>query len=202
MLNLVITTCSRLEYLEYVVEGAPTFRAESTKRLMPMNTRLLIAFTASLFLVACGDDGDDGGTDAGGTYMCVAPYASLNNEQFAAAAGTGMCANASDLELACSVDMPTIVGVCGVSCYQANPSSTEEQLAACTGQCVLENPATVTDPSQGCLGCYLQSVGCTLQNCLNECAGGSTTPGCVSCRADNGCTSAFYTCSGLPTPPT
>jgi hypothetical protein len=163
-----------------------------------MTKHALIAFTASLFLFACGDD--DGGE---GPFMCTGSYVSMTNEQFAAsAAASGMCVNDSDLTVACAVDLSSIVGVCGASCYQANPGGGAAALAACTGTCVKDNPATVTDPSDPCLNCYLASVGCTLQFCAAECAGGASAPGCVSCRATNNCTSSFFTCSGLPVPPT
>jgi hypothetical protein len=164
-----------------------------------MTKRALIAFTASLFLFACGGDDDDGG---GETFMCIGSYSSMDNHQFAAAATSGMCVNDSDLVVACAVDLSSIVGLCGAGCYQANPSSTQQELAACTGMCVKNNPATVTDPTDPCLGCYLGSVGCTLQFCSAQCAGGASAPDCVSCRATNNCTSTFYTCSGLPVPPT
>lgn len=163
-----------------------------------MKSHLLIAFTASLFLLACGDDGDDTTPDAS-MAMCVGSYAALTPAQFSAAATTGMCANTADLDLACSVDLSTLVGTCGTNCY-LQVGNDEPMLIACTANCVNEDPLTVTNPSQGCLGCYIGSVACTLQNCIAECGGGASQPGCIACRAENNCTSDFFTCSGLPAP--
>lgn len=167
-----------------------------------MKNRALIAFASSLFLLvaACGGD-DDGGGDAGGPEMCVGSYASYNTETFADAAGTGACVNESDLLLTCVVDMSSLVGTQGFLCYQQNTSATPQELAACTRQRVLDASQTVTDPTDNCLNCYLASVGCTLTNCQTQCAQGASHPDCVSCRATNNCTSNFFTCSGLPTPP-
>lgn len=168
-----------------------------------MKSHLLIAFTASLFLLACGDDGDDTTPDSSTPAMCVgAGYTSFTPAEFVdGAAASGMCVNASDLNVACTTDLTDVVGDCGSSCFAADPGATEQELAACVANCVkVDDPRTVVDPSDACLNCYLASVGCTFEFCLAECAGGATLPGCISCRAENGCTSAFFTCSGLPAP--
>ncbi len=54
--------------------------------------------------------------------------------------------------------------------------------------------------SDACGGCYVGSVRCTAVNCLSSCAVDAASEACVTCRADNGCVSGFYTCSGLPAP--
>jgi hypothetical protein len=150
-------------------------------------------------MFACGGDDDGGGNGE----MCVGAYASIDSEQFAASANsTGACFNESDLLVACVVDLSSIVGGCGLSCFGMNMNATPEELGACTATCVKNSPATVTDPSDQCLDCYVQSVGCTLAMCKNDCLGGASSPSCVQCRATKGCTSAFFTCSGLPVPPT
>jgi hypothetical protein len=62
------------------------------------------------------------------------------------------------------------------------------------------NPGYPYAVSEGCTNCFVESVQCTVEFCL---AAGCTNPeaqSCVDCRENNGCTSGFYTCSGLPEP--
>lgn len=163
-----------------------------------MKIRALIALSASLFLFACGGD-DDGGSDTGVAYMCVGPYANRTHEAFVAgAADTGMCISESDLGAVCDADIAGLMGTCAFGCRNAG---TNEQISACAMQCVKDQPATVVDPSDACIGCYLGSAFCALMNCQTECVGGGpTSEGCITCRQTAGCTATFYECSGLPVP--
>ena len=99
-----------------------------------MKSHLLIAFTASLFLLACGDDGDDTTPDGSTPTMCVgAGYTSFTPAEFVdGAAASGMCVNASDLNVACTTDLTDVVGDCGSSCFAADIYCSRLDVIVCT----------------------------------------------------------------------
>ena len=164
-----------------------------------MKIRALIALSASLFLFACGGDDDGGNADTGVAYMCVGSYANRTYEEFAAgAADTGNCISESDLGAVCDADLTALTGTCALGC-SGNDAGLSE-IAACTSQCVKNQPATVVDPSDACLGCYLGSVACVFEHCQSQCVPNSTSQACIDCRAAEGCTATFFMCSGLPIP--
>jgi hypothetical protein len=84
---------------------------------------------------------------------------------------------------------------CGTSCL--SQSTDPATLPTCVTECLKKN--TTPSLSDGCTGCYVADVGCSVANCLATCAAGST-PDCAACRVEKGCAAAFYTCSGLPLP--
>jgi hypothetical protein len=93
----------------------------------------------------------------------------------------------------------TIVGTCGKTCYLQAAAGDEPQ-AACVAPCIAEGVTAPAALSASCIRCYVEDVACARNKCFGTCG---LTPGsaaCAQCRADNGCASAFYGCSGLPLP--
>ena len=101
-------------------------------------------------------------------------------------------ASAASCGLSCLTDPDPIT--CSIGCMKG-----EEQLGA-----------SLTD---GCLTCYAAALGCTLANCVVECAAISTKcdaecsdecqatlAGCSTCRATKGCNEAFSLCADGPAP--
>jgi hypothetical protein len=169
-------------------------------RLIPLGLAFLIA------PVSCGDDDDDsGGAGTGGSAgsggtsgaeQCKGVYADKTESEVAVEAGDGACTSAADLAAVCANDVNTTAASCGLSCFaQGGDEATQIQ---CNLSCV--TTATDPDPSSACIGCYLESVACARENCLDQCLSDPTAPACIQCRADEGCTGGFYTCSGLPLP--
>lgn len=157
----------------------------------------------ALFLAAaCADDDDPSGGNTGGgsgfggganTQACQFPYAEETAATLRAATTSGACA--TDTDAVCGTNMVQVAGMCGVAC---NAQSTDlDTVAACTKECIQNEVSP--KPSDGCTGCYVASVGCSIINCATECAAGPTSP-CNDCRLAKGCTAAFYNCSGLPIP--
>jgi hypothetical protein len=67
-----------------------------------------------------------------------------------------------------------------------------------TRSCIRSNEA-LSPFSSACVDCFLDAVDCARANCLSECLAGDS-PVCDKCQEDQGCTSAFFACSGLPNP--
>jgi hypothetical protein len=93
------------------------------------------------------------------------------------------------------VDATGAAQTCGLGCL-AN-----EDPGACSMTCVVE----ATGLSQGCSGCFVQTIVCTIDNCVGACAVDPTSEDCGKCQSgDNenevNCIAEFYACSGL-TPP-
>lgn len=152
---------------------------------------------------ACGDDNDEnedgnaggsgGGAGASNT-QCVGVYADRTAAELAEQTTEGACVD--DTQAVCASDIHTRAGTCGVGC--ASQGGGEAEQASCTLACLRNSPNP--DPSDACYVCYIESVGCAYTNCFDQCVESPTAPACIACRADEGCTAGFYTCSGLPVP--
>jgi hypothetical protein len=146
----------------------------------------------ALFLAAaCGDDDDSTQTEP----KCQVPYGDRTAATLKAATTTGACVE--DTATVCNNNMVMIASECGVSCNAKGGDIAT--IGACTQECIQTNASP--KPSDGCTTCYVQDVGCSIQKCLNECISGANAA-CNACRAEQGCTAAFYACSGLPAPTT
>ncbi len=149
-------------------------------------------------VVGCDDDDTDnvamdGGADTAVAGQCVGTFNMLTRTQLGAATmPTGQCAAAADLNIICSRDVRAITGACGQSCFLGGMAD----VPACTNMCV----AKELDPdlSAGCSNCYTNAVVCTLNNCASPCAADPSSSTCISCQANAGCLSTFFSCSGLP----
>ncbi|MGC4086336.1 MAG: hypothetical protein QM756_00285 [Polyangiaceae bacterium] len=149
-----------------------------------------VAF-ALVLAAACGDDDDSTKTEA----KCKTPYPDYTATTLKAATKTaGKCA--ADTATVCANDMFATVSGCGVDCYSMNMAD-PTKVPACTATCIQK--AAAPTPSTDCTNCYVADVVCALTNCLATCAAGKSAA-CDTCRADAGCTEAFYSCSGLPEP--
>jgi hypothetical protein len=164
----------------------------------------LISVTAgALALAGCGTDDDSGSPGAAGASgasaaQCVGTYVDLSSTQFNAQISSGKGCS-SDGASICSNDVTTIVGTCGAACYLQADQDDESQ-AACVAPCIKQKITSPKVLSASCIDCYVEDVACARDLCFKECG---VTPGsaeCAQCRADNGCASAFYGCSGLPVP--
>ena len=164
-------------------------------------TLLVAATTAALSVVGCGSDGDSSPTGAAGASsatQCVGIYADKSASAFADALdATKACAD--DAATLCSNDMVSIVGTCGKTCA-LQAAQTEAAQAECNASCIAEKiPSTSKALSEACVGCYTNDVGCARVKCFTECLT-PASEACAVCRVENGCASAFYQCSGLPSP--
>jgi hypothetical protein len=61
-----------------------------------------------------------------------------------------------------------------------------------TTECIIQE----TGLSDDCGACFGASAACVVKNCLTQCIGGASSPGCVSCREQN-CDPAFIDCAGV-----
>ena len=154
--------------------------------------RLVLPMTALGLAMACGDDDED---DLGDELECLGVYAGWTEEQLDEATVAGGCEE--DTEAICSRDLNADAGACAQACYAQHGNDTDAVID-CALECVKGGPKL--DPGNSCLSCYLSSVLCAQQNCLNECLADTGSATCIACRADAGCTDAFLECSGLPDP--
>lgn len=105
---------------------------------------------------------------------------------------TEQCTNEADLAVieGGTVDPTGVAGDCGLNNIAVADPRT------CATFCVQDG----TELSSGCSSCYAATVACAITNCLAQCAADPGSEDCNTCRDENGCTSAFYACSGLPEP--
>jgi hypothetical protein len=156
----------------------------------------------------------DGGTDSAALVadagapdvpsMCVAGLGGIPRTQLTAAVTRGMCMASTDLDLLCGNDVGLITRGCGQACYlkvapEVGPIDAAA-LKACIIDCVKTQLTGKGTLSDGCLGCYGETVTCTISKCLAPCAVSTTGQACNDCMMANMCTSSFYMCSGLPQP--
>lgn len=117
-------------------------------------------------------------------------------------APTEQCLATADLDIICSGDKDPAAkaAACGQSatCIGLALQQKFDEFTTCTSTCMLdaERPGFAFAVSAGCTGCYVDSVRCTAEKCLSQCATNANSEACVTCRNDNGCTSGFFTCSG------
>ncbi len=156
--------------------------------------------------VACGggDDDDGGGSagagttsvggsagssggGAGGTSGTPAGTAGAQNVM-CDPAGDGTCENDTDCPKVESGEARMSAQSCGLGCLQ----SADQEM--CAVECIVDDVAI----SEGCAACYAAAVKCAADHCLAQCASDPTSQACSDCQAEEGCRSAFDTCSGLP----
>ena len=150
----------------------------STRRSVDAGMMRVDAGDASMMTVDAGDAGAPG-TDAGN------PETDAGVPE--ADAGTmtgGACTNTADTTVLMTVDIAMIVEGCA--------RSTLGMATSVTNDCFQMGSGLSTE----CTACFGDSVSCLLMNCVLQCIGGGSSPGCVSCRATN-CDPAFAECSGV-----
>jgi hypothetical protein len=127
-----------------------------------------------------GTPGNDGGTPAntGGT-----PSGNVSCDE----TQDGVCQNAMDCPFVIDGTARITAGTCGKGCL----ASSDEN---CARDCLLEELAM----SSECAQCYVDTVACTVMNCLAECVNNPEADECKVCQVEKGCRDAFNECSGLP----
>ena len=101
---------------------------------------------------------------------------------------TNQCTGDDDLAKIQAGDPNGAATTCGLGCLaNADP-------ATCSMECV----TTETGLSEGCAGCYVETIVCTIDNCVGECATDPLSEDCTTCQNAAGCIERFYACSGLP----
>jgi hypothetical protein len=147
----------------------------------------------------------DGATGDGGPTECPGQKG-LTRTQLTTMVTAGKCMAAMDLDTICAINVSGLTASCGLSVLDQNKNADgpvdPAKLGADTVACVksqlgLKNASA----SDACLGCYGAAALCALKNCLAVCIPDPNTAACLDCRETNGCTGAFFTCSGLPATP-
>lgn len=80
------------------------------------------------------------------------------------------------------------------------PPPTVEALATCVVDCTQDiiEQQTGSMLTEGCAACYGDSVACSAALCATSGCSNPTSPSCIRCRCENGCTPGFDRCSELP----
>lgn len=158
---------------------------------------LALVTAASVGIAGCGGDDDDdepsgtagkgstGGTPSsdGGTAAGGAPSGNVACDE----TQDGVCQNPMDCPFVVDGTARITSGTCGKGCL----SSSDEN---CARDCLLKE----LDMSTECAQCYLDTVACTIKECLPECVGDTEADECKVCQVEKGCRAAFNECSGLP----
>lgn len=190
-------------------------------------TSLILMTALGLLGAACGDDdekkdngGNNGDVDAGNNGgdsdangatgdECVGGYTGFTKQEITdnIKDPEGACANEADIDGVCTQSPSDKAREVGLPCFLSvagNQSLSDEEKAEQTGECALNGKGEqeglktiLKGMSDGCISCYVGAVVCAAQKCAGPC--GTGTPAeCDTCRDDQGCTSGFFTCSGLP----
>src|SRR5262245_47717052 len=153
---------------------------------------------------ASGDAPDDGSSDDGSSgtggiedpSATSGPTSTGSNGSSSGGAGTGgsgtggssrtggnppkgACPNAADQAILGMINVEEVVGQCAQENFGAEPG---------TKECIKDS----TQLSDPCVTCFDNTVQCTVQNCLGQCAGGQT-PECTACMEAN-CLPDFQAC--------
>lgn len=158
---------------------------------MTLRTTLLVLISAfALAFAACDSESsttpatDTGmSTDTGNTDTGVAACSTTNV--------VGACMNECDLAL--SRDAITAAATdCGLGCLG------DADEAGCSNTCLIAASVDVPPAgqaiSEGCSGCYVATIACTIANCIPACLD-TASEACQTCQATN-CIPAFYACTG------
>jgi hypothetical protein len=160
---------------------------------------LVSVIAGALAVAGCGTDDDSGNQSAAGASgaaatQCVGAYSDFTSTKFDEQTTSGKGCSLDGASV-CSNDVTGAVGTCGKTCY-FNVAHDDETQAACVAPCI----AQAVTLSDSCISCYVEDVACARNLCFAQCGFTPGSPECAKCRADNGCASAFYGCSGLPLP--
>jgi hypothetical protein len=164
---------------------------------------LASAIAGALAVAGCGTDDDSGNQSAAGAAgasatQCVGTYSDFASTKFDEQTTSGKGCSLDGASI-CSNDVTNKVGTCGKTCYLQAAQDDASQ-AACVAPCIMQAVKSPKMLSDSCVDCYVEDVACARDKCFGQCG---LTPGsadCAQCRADQGCASAFYGCSGLPLP--
>lgn len=151
---------------------------------------LLGVLAAVNLFVACGGSDDDESTGDGDG---AGGESGRSNIECVEADGVSdaVCVNTDD----CSFVEDGTLRQTAKDCLVASCLNEEDQ-EGCTADCIVEELGTTPE----CSACYGASGACSAENCLTECISDGDAPECVQCQFENGCTPAFFACSGLAVP--
>jgi|HubBroStandDraft_6_1064221.scaffolds.fasta_scaffold546695_2 hypothetical protein len=151
-------------------------------------------FLPTVILVACSSSSGDTSSGTGGSKMpgTSSSTGTTTTNGTGGATGTGgtggvgtACTDMADtMALAQNKDN---IGGDVLSCTLANTGNT-----SAISMCLQMKDGL----SPACSTCFAEDGDCGAMNCLAQCAGGSSSPGCESCLAAH-CNNAFTQCSGI-----
>lgn len=143
-----------------------------------------------MLAVGCGDD--DGGTPDAGSPV-------------------DQCVGVEDMAVIATIEPPTVDGGvvdggvdpvpgwltdCSRSpspCASILFGGTDEEITECMRTCL--EPTALSDLSEGCEQCYINTIICARRVCALPCAG-SDMSACLNCTETN-CTPLYHQCRGL-----
>jgi hypothetical protein len=163
---------------------------------MTLRTPLLVIVSAlALAFVACESDPtptpatDTGATDTGATDTGAADTATCSTTNV-----VGACMNECDLALSRAA-VTSAATDCGLGCLSGDPAAEAECSNTCLIAASVDIPPAGQAISEGCSGCYVATIACTISNCIPACLD-AASEACQTCQVEKGCISAFYACTG------
>lgn len=155
-----------------------------------MNARSLAALLLAVSALTTGCSDDGGAPDAGPVYR-----------------GEDLCLSATDQEVlswrtldaggpdAAVIDIAEVAKTCVRGpCLTAAIEGIDVE--TCMQTCLDES--AVGEASEGCRGCFIDTVACAQDNCVIQCLG-TDFSACDACLAEH-CVEGLDICTGLPSP--
>ena len=128
--------------------------------------------------------------------MCNGYYCGVSEAQIAAAMpADSLCGNPADT---CQGTLVDRVSACTRDIVIANLGTPSAQLRSQIEACVYSDAPTKEKVAPACLGCFLDSAGCVVDNCLMDCV--VDGPACDSCRLRSNCIQPVFGCAKVPNP--
>ncbi|MET0344062.1 MAG: hypothetical protein ABW252_23815 [Polyangiales bacterium] len=127
---------------------------------------------------------------------CNGYYCGVSEAQIASALpADSVCGNATD---ACTGSLTDKLTECTRNIVIANLGTPGAQLKSKIEECMWADANTKANVKPACLGCFVDSAICIVDNCLIECS--SEGAGCDTCRKEKNCVQGTFACAGLPDP--
>lgn len=131
-----------------------------------------------------------------GANTCTGYYCGVTEAKIAAA----MPANSvcGDPHGTCTGELTDKLSTCTRNVVIANLGQPGASLRGKIEDCMYADAVTKANVKPACLGCFIDSAICIVDNCLMECS--SEGPGCDTCRKEKKCVQGVFSCAGLPSP--
>jgi hypothetical protein len=127
---------------------------------------------------------------------CNGYYCGVTEAQIAAEISPdSVCGNPADT---CTGGLTDKLATCTRDVVIANLGTPGAQLKSKIEECMFADPVTKANVKPACLGCFVDSAICIVDNCLMECS--SDGPGCDTCRKEKNCVQGTFACAGIPSP--
>ena len=128
--------------------------------------------------------------------MCNGYFCGVTEAQVAAAMpADSLCGNPADT---CQGTLVDRVAACTRNIVIANLGTPAAQLRPQIEACVYSDEQIKATVASACLGCFLDSAGCVVDNCLMDCV--VDGPACDSCRLRSNCIQPVFGCAKVPNP--